>query len=167
MSILTIEYLTTLKDQSGRESTFTLNFPFATDAVQALEAASEMLPLTDALLTGRIVRAGIFMGVDLSGVGVVGSLSDVQEKGAYLLRTVNGFPVNVGLPTFDEAKIDNVNAVVDRTDADVIAWEAAIISGIPTPIFTGSVSFVDSRGEDIVSVESAIEAFRPRKRMRR
>ena len=167
MSVLTIELLTTIIDQAGRQSTFTVNVPFATDPVQALEAAQEMLPLTDALTVGKIIRAGIFLGVDLSGVDALGALSDVQEKAAYLYRTLNNFPVNVSIPAFDEAKIDNLNAVVDRTDADVIAWEAAIISGIATPIFTGTVAFVDSRGEDIVSVESAIEAFRPRKRMRR
>lgn len=136
-------------------------------AVTNLSNAVEALALlVEPLIMGQIVAAGFTIEVPLNGV-IVGAaanvLADVQEKAVFAFRTANGFLKRISIPTFAETLFTGGGSGhdVDITDPDVAAFVDAMEDGIDLAAAggVGLVGVVDTRDEDLVSLESAVQLF--------
>lgn len=149
----------TIKDGKGARSTVEINLDVTTLA-NAQTFLTAHAPLLDALILGQIERVGICASGVLPGglraVPVEGS--DVEEGALFMYNSVGGYKTRVRIPTFNEAKMLVGTQRVDLTDADVIAFNAAMIS----PLATFSAS--DYRGADIISLRSAVDSFQRSRR---
>jgi hypothetical protein len=122
--------------------------------------------LVEPLITGQIVAAGFTIEVPLDGV-IVGAaanvFADVQEKAVFAFRTAGGFLKRISIPTFAETlfTFGGAGHEVDTTDPDVAAFIDAMEDGIDLAASggLGLVAVVDSRDDDIVSIESASQLF--------
>lgn len=151
-----------IRDAKGDTSSVTIPIPTETSLADAAIFAKEIAELIDPLVAGGIVGAGFSVGVDLSGlVQIPAAISDVQEKAMFAFRTANNFLKRLHLPSFEEGKFTPNSVQVDQTDADVAAFITALTDGIDLTGAGGSgvVAPVDTRGEDLVSLEAAVEAW--------
>lgn len=164
MAALTHQVFVTVQDDKGLQSTMIVHIPVATDAQDAVDFAGLLVNEIDPLVIGGIVAAGVTLAADIAGHGAIGPTSDVQEKGEFAFRTVNNFLFRTALSCFDEAFVLSASQAIDTGDADVIDFVDALIDGIVVPS-TATVIPVDSRGEDLTSLESALERFRRRARV--
>lgn len=153
-------------DAKGDTSTVTVPVPTTTDVADAALFVEAIGPLIGALTGGSLVSAGVNIEVDTSGIGgftAASTLSDVQEKARFAFRTAGGFLKSLSLPTFIESKFVNSGAgkEVDLTDTDVSSFVTAMEDGLSVTGLggTGTVSPSDYRGDDIVSIEEAREAW--------
>lgn len=134
-----------------------------TNLVNATEALALLI---EPLITGQIVGAGFTLEVPLNGV-IVGAaanvFADVQEKAVFAFRTANGFLKRISIPTFAETLFTGGGSGhdVDLTDPDVAAFVDAMEDGIDLAPAggIGLVPVVDTRDEDLVSLESAVQLF--------
>jgi len=161
MAALTHQCFVTLQDNAGRKATLIVHIPVATLAQDAVDFVGLLVNEIDPLVLGGIVAAGVTLAADITGHGSIGSTSDVQEKGEFTMNTINSFLHAVGVPTFDESLIIAGSDAIDTTQADVIDFVDALLDGLAVPS-TNTVIPVDSRGEDLTSIKSALERFRRR-----
>lgn len=158
MAVFTI--LITIKDRKDKESTFEVNVPSTLTLATVTAVAQQLVALVDNVVTGAITRIGVSIQIPLpsSGIKTVADVgADVEEGAKFQFLTTNGFYTGFRLATFDEAAIAVDSRLVDQTDSDVADLIAAIISGITVSSVT--YQFQDKRGEDIVSLDSALESF--------
>lgn len=151
-----------IRDAKGDTSTVTIPIPTSTSLADAALFAAAIADLIDPLVSGGIVGAGFSVGVDLTTVTTVpAAISDVQEKAMFVFRTINGFLKRLHLPTFEEGKFVPNSVNVDQSDPDVAAFITAMTEGIDLTSAGGSgvVAPVDTRGEDLELLETAIEAW--------
>ena len=118
----------------------------------------------DPLILGGIVNAGVTFAADIAGHGAIGPTSDVQEKGEFAFRTLNNFVFRVSLSGLDESFVLPASQALNTADDDVVDFVDALLLGLVVPS-TATVIPVDSRGEDLTSLESALERFRRRARL--
>jgi hypothetical protein len=161
MSALTHEIFIQFRDADGDVTTRSWEVPNSVAITDVPILAAELMDLMVPLINGTIVKAGYTAEVTVP-VLVAQALSDVQELLAVGARTTNGFLKRMHLPTIDEAKVFLPGSKeADLADADVLAYTTALISGIDLTGAGGSgtVQFSDGRGEDLTSIEYAVEAF--------
>ena len=161
MAQLTHQVFVTVQDKAGLKSTLIVHIPIATIPQDALDFADLLINEIDPLILGGIVSAGVTLAADIAGHGAIGSTSNVQERGEFTFQTANSFVHSVGLPTLDETLVIASSRNIDLTQADVIDWVDAMLDGLAVPS-TAVIVPVDSRGEDLVSLTSALERFRRR-----
>lgn len=161
MAALTHQCFVTVQDNAGRQATSIIHIPVATLAQDAVDFVGLLVNEIDPLIIGGVVAAGVTLAADIAGHGAIGPTSDVQEKGEFSFNTINAFIHSVGLPCLDETLVVAASNVIDLTQADVIDFVDAMLDGIAVPS-TNVVIPTDSRGEDLVSVKSALERFRRR-----
>ncbi len=161
MAQLTHQVFVTVQDKAGLKSTLIVHIPIATIPQDALDFADLLINEIDPLILGGIVSAGVTLAADISGHGAIGSTSNVQERGEFTFLTANSFVHSVGLPTLDETLVVASSRSIDLTQADVIDWVDAMLDGLAVPS-TAVIVPVDSRGEDLLSLTSALERFRRR-----
>ncbi len=161
---LTHQVFITVKDDKGLSSTMIVHLPIATLPQDAIDFADELINDVDPLILGGIVAAGVSFAADIAGHGTIGPTSDVQEKGEFTFRTVNNFPFKHALSTLDEAFVLGASQTLDTGDPLVDALVQDMLVGIVVPS-TATVIPVDGRGEDLTSLESALERFRRRARV--
>ena len=164
MAILTHQGFVTVQDDKGMRSTMIVHLPFATLAQDALDFVGLLVDDIDPLVIGGIVSAGVTLAADIAGHGAIGPTSDVQEKGEFAFRTVNNFLFRVALSAFDESFVLGASQTINTGDALVQAFRDDLLNGIVVPS-TATVIPVDSRAEDLTSLESALERFRRRARI--
>ena len=164
MAALTHQGFITVRDDKGMESTMTVYMPVATLAQDAVDYMSALVNEVDPLILGGIINAGVTLAADISGHGTIGPTSDAQERGEFSFRSENDFLHRVGLPTFDEAFVLSSSQTIDTGDADVSDFVDALLDGLVVPS-TNTVIPTDSRGEDLATLESALERFRRRARL--
>lgn len=142
------------------ESTVTV---FTTDGytlAQLVGAVVALAPLVKNMMTGGIVSATLAVNVDISaisGIGVADPDSDTEEGALFIWDTDTGFSKRNRIPTFDEALLISGTREVDTSDINVAAFNNAIIAGLV--VGAATVTFVDSRGDDIDSLTDAYESF--------
>lgn len=158
---LTHQVFVTLQDNAGRKSTMIVHIPVATLAQDAVDFAGLLINEIDPLVVGGIVSGGVTLAADIAGHGAIGPTADVQEKGEFSFNTLNNFIFTVGVPTFDESLVVLGSGVIDAAQADVLDFLNAMTVGLAVPS-TNLVVPTDSRGEDLVSLKSALERFRRR-----
>lgn len=157
----------TLQDADGDPSTVEIPLQSSTALAQAALAVEVMWDLINPLVTGTLVAAGFKVEASIGTFtnAAANVLSDVQEKAEFAFRTVNGFLKRLNLPTFDETLFagGGSSKEVDITDSDVLAFTAAMTAGFEAS--TGNtVTPVDSRNEDLVTLVSAVENWGKRRR---
>lgn len=157
-----VKIVYTIEDNKGKRSNMTVKVPSTLTLVDYVEFAEEMGDLVDAITVGQIVNVGIAFTVDFSGFGwtaAPGSTADVEEKGLFSYLTAGGWRTALELPCLSESKVVDGSDVIDAADADVIAFQAAMVSGITLPIATTLVAPTDAREDDIASAFPALERF--------
>lgn len=158
---LTHQVFVTFQDDAGRKATAIIHIPVATLAQDAVDFAGLLINEIDPLVVGGIVAGGVTLAADIAGHGAIGPTSDVQEKGEFSFNTANNFLHSVGIPTFDETLVIAGSGVIDTGQVDVVDFTDAMLTGLAVPS-TNLVTPVDSRGEDLTSLKSALERFRRR-----
>ncbi len=164
MAQLTHQAFVTVQDNKGMQSTMIVHLPIATVPQDAIDYVGLLVNEVDPLVLGGVVAAGVTISADIAGHGAIGPTSDVQEKGEFAFRTVNNFLFRTSLSAFDEAFVLDASQVIDTGDVDVTDFVEALTDGLVVPS-TATVIPVDSRGEDLVTLESALERFRRRPRL--
>lgn len=156
---ITWENSYTLEDEEGKKSVVSLHLPGGTLQADAVGFAEDMAELIDNLTGAKITRIALCLIVDLP-VGLKASAlaeSEVEIGARFGFADANAFRTSVRIPSFLLAKLVAGSNAVDQTDADVIAFVNAMEDGL-TPIAT-LVEPSTNRGDDIVDLTTAIEAF--------
>lgn len=153
----------TFVDAKGDQSNIAINFPAPGGAVTVASVLSDiqaMAQLVADLAVGQMLSAKIALSADISGLtdnGAAGANSDVEEKGAFIYRTAGGYVTRVSVPTLDEALVVAGSRTINVSAGAGQAFNNMMVSG------TGLVNLnpSDYREDDIVSLEQAVEVFRP------
>lgn len=152
-----------IKDAKGAVSSTEINVPASVAFADIALFAAAMATLINPLITGVITRIGVAFTLALpAGLRATATAgSDVEEGARFQWRTANGFFAGNRIPTLDESKVVAGTRVIDLADSDVAAFVTAMTSGIDTTAVGGSgtVAPSDSREEDLIALESAVEQF--------
>lgn len=151
----------------ANESTVTLYTTDGYTLPQLVAAVIVIAPLVKNLITGGISSATLAVDVDLSGIVGIGAPdpdSDTEEGALFIWETDLAHDKRNRIPTFDEALLVSGTREVDTSDLNVIAFNNAIIAGVTAGGAT--ITFVDSREEDIVSLQDAYESFQSSRKRR-
>lgn len=159
----------TLFDEKDAESTVTLYTTDSFNLVALANAARAVMALIGGMVTGGFrPKARISVEVDLTvhtnwldfDNALAGS--DVEEGLFYQFDTANISSIREGrIPTVDELQFIAGSREVDETDADWIAFETAMLSGVIVPNGAGNstVTFTDKYGNDLTALRDAYEQF--------
>jgi len=158
-----------VEDAKGKISVTKINFPVAVDiGVLRSNFVPTTATLLNAIITGRIVSAGIGLEVDLSGATIRATPdvnSDVEEGVWVPLTAANGAEAGFRIATFDEAKMEVGGSYADLADTDVTDFLTRIAAG--QTVGVTNVSPSTDRGEDIVTVHQPYEQFKSSRGKRR
>lgn len=151
----------TFSDAKGEQSVVAIPLPTGTSITDARLFAQQLIPLVEPLVNGALRDARLSVPVPFTPFAATASISDVQEKARFALRTANGFLKSISLPSVVESIFSPGTKNVDTTDTDVAAFVAALVDGIDLTGVGGSgtVQPCDVRGEDLTELESAVEAW--------
>lgn len=154
----------TIQDGKGQTGRVEANLPTGTGQVTAVNFAEDLAIAINELINGTIIGIIITDIVPLPEevLGTPSENSDVEEGGQFIFRTENANTTKMRIPCFFEGKILEGTKQVDLADTDVDAFVDLMIDGL-TDIVNGDALPSDYRDEDIVSLSSAKENFRPRK----
>lgn len=158
--MVAVQIIYSVIDDSNDTAQTSLNFPLDWTIAQFGEFGVAMATLLDALLSGKVEKAELCVGIDISSLtsNTALSTSDIEEIGAFQFRTVSGFPVKMNLPCIDELLVLSGSDDLDQADADIVAFISAMESGIVTA--GGTITPCDVGEDDIVSTDFARERFR-------
>jgi len=157
----------TIVDGKDQESTVTLYTTDGFTLAQLIGAATIVAPLVKGLINGGIKGCSLVIDVDLTGIVGIGTAdpdSDTEEGALFIFGTDGGHDKRNRIPTFDEANLISATREVNLSDIQVAAFTNAMIAGVVTGGAT--VTFVDSREEDLDSVDDAYESFQSSRRRR-
>jgi hypothetical protein len=153
--------VSTITDEKGKPSTFTVNVPITFSLAQYGEFAVQAATIIDACLSGKLTSMEMCLLADLSGLtgNTIGAASDVEERARFKLRTSEGRPVNVNVPALNESLVVVGDDSLDLPDADVAAMESLLLDGLS--VTGGTIIPCDLNEDDLVSLEYAREGFTP------
>lgn len=157
-----------IRDEKGAVSTTEINLPAATSFHDVAIFAGQMALIINPLIRGAITRIGVCymltLPAGLRTTPLTGS--DVEEGARFQFKTSNGFYTSNRIPTFDESLVIPGTREVDLLDPNVSAFYIGMNLGLNTSgatfngvSGTGVISPSDSRGDDIVRLEGAVEQF--------
>lgn len=156
----------TIKDGKNKNSIMKLNFPIGSDiGVLRSNFVPTTATLLNAIITGKIVEAGIGVGVDLSGATIRATPdanADVEEGALFTAAAANGATTTFRVPTIDESKFFPNSTVIDGGDADMAPFILRVING--QTVGVTNVSPSTDRGEDIVDITTAVDSFQASRR---
>ena len=143
----------TIQDENNKKAVTRFYAPDTLTAAQAAEGAQLLAGLIDAVVGGKITSISLCLIVALPGglKANPAANTDVEEGARFGWLTSQANLASNRFATFLETKL--TGEVVNQADAAVTALKNAIISGIA--VTAGTMTFVDSRGEDITSLSSA------------
>lgn len=159
MSFPNIFVTYTIQDAKGKVSTPRYNLGSAANLGMARRIAEAAVPILVNVIKGAITDIGIGISVAIPGgtPTTPDPDSDVEEGARFSFVTDAGSSTNIRIPTFDEAKLVSGTAQVDTTDTDVQAFVDLMIDG--HTYLLENIQPTDERGEDIVALTAAREAF--------
>lgn len=149
-----------IQDAKGQTSVTKINFPENADIAVLKDFVTTTATMINAIITGKIISAGIGLEVDLAGATIRATPlinSDVEEGARFNWATALNTNTQFRIPTFDEAFLFDGTQEVDTTDAAVIAFTERILNG--RTVGLTNVSPSDDRGEDVNTLVSARESF--------
>lgn len=152
----------TIEDKKGDASTVSIPIGAAVSPVNAVAAVKSFAPLVGALINGRLKTAGVSMEVSVTGFPATADVnSDVQEKGLFSFRGVNGFIKNLSLPAIKESIFSLGSKDIDQANSDVAAFLTAMTDGVDLTANGGDTTLgaSDVRGDDLTEVVEAREAW--------
>lgn len=152
-------------DEKGLPAGIEYSTPDAAGIITTAELAEEIATALSELVDGIITGINIVTNVPLPGglVGMTGNAgSDVEEGALFTFRTSGNHPTKMRIPTFSELFFLAGTKQVDIADDAVDAFLDLMING-RTDVVNGNVAPCDQRGEDITTLSSAVEKFKPRK----
>jgi len=159
----------TCVDGKGQESVVTLYTTDSFTLPQLVAAGIAMVPLVRNMITGGIISCSLSVDIDLATlfgsfptIPVPDADSDTEEGALFIFRTSGNHDKRNRFPTFDENLFFAGTREVDVAHAQVAPFITAIQSGVSAGGAT--VTFVDSRLEDIVSTDDAYESFQSSRR---
>lgn len=151
----------TIRDGEAKESNMQIKFPIDTDiGILRNNFVPSTATLLNAIITGKIVSAGIGIGVDLSSATIRSSPdanSDVEEGALFPLLADNGDTGSFRIPTFDEDLFFAGTNIADPSNSDLAAFITRIISGQTVTLTNVSPSTL--HGEDVTDVGVVVESF--------
>jgi len=155
-----VQLVYTIVDASGDRGQTSINFPLSWSLSQFGQFGAIMATFMDAVLGGRVEKAELCFGIDISSLtsNTALSTSDVEEIGAFQFRTTGGFPVRVNLPCIDELTVTTGSDDLDQADPAIAAFITAMEVGILTA--GGTILPCDVAEDDITSTDFARERFR-------
>lgn len=153
----------TIRDAKGKTARVEANLPTGTGQVTATNFAEDLAVAIYNIISGEVIGLSITDNLDLPGAiePGAGSTSDVEEGGLFVFRTENNYITKMRVPTLLESHILAGTNTVDLADTDVDTFVDLMVDGLED-IVNGDALPSDSRDDDIVSVASAKEDFRPR-----
>lgn len=158
-----VQVIYTIQDDKGKQATTAVKIPSTLTLPEMVEFSQQMAILINNLTTGQIVNVGVCVAVDISGLGLAtapGATSDVEEKGYFQFNTAGAFKSSVQVPCFSDLLVVGGSDRIDESDASVVAFRDAMLTGITLPVATTTVQPCDAREDDIVSLAFARERFR-------
>lgn len=150
----------TVQDSKGATSVMQIKFPSASDVPTLADFVATTALMINNFIRGRIISAGIGIGVDISSVGIRPAPlagSDVEEGGRFSWSTASNTNPDFRVPTIDEAFLVEGSREVDVADPVVDTFVQRIIQG--RTIGLTNVSPSDDHGLDIISLATAKESF--------
>ncbi len=141
-------------DINGDKAVTHFYLPSAYSVVRVQEFIDALAPLIDILIEGQIVGATATLQATLpAGLKATPNAAAAVERGArFGWITSLGNLASNRLSTFKDSYL--VGESVNKTDAAVIAFVNAVVTGLVTA--GGTESPVDTRGEDITGNTSAV-----------
>lgn len=163
------ELTLTIVDEADKQSKVTIYFENADsdleDGYNTFEsindAAQELLPVIDSMITGQIKRASIGRAIRLPSElkGFATSTSDVEEKGLFIFKTSYSRP-RISIPTIKDSIIVDGGSWIDQSDPDVAMFIFMMIDGSGTAMDFTHAS--DNRCDVIYDLDTAYEIFKGR-----
>lgn len=148
-------------DQKGKTSFTKVRIPTGFTFAQYVEFVQDAAQLIADTSVGILTGASFTVSMDLSGSVIKATadiLSDVAEKALFQFGSaVSGFFSRLNLPAFNETYIPVGTDAVDTADPDIMDFTATMVDGIA--ITSGTLQPVTDRGDDLVSVDIAVEQF--------
>ena len=157
---MALEAYFVITDAKGDKSTVVIPFSAIDDLAYIPEAVTGFAELINELTVGAIIEAGMRVPVDVSGRirTLADASADVQEGARFIFSTAGGFRKSLVLPTVNEAIFVANSASVNLVLSDVAVFIDAMVDGIGVDIGV-TVEPSDSRGDDLVSLVTATEAW--------
>lgn len=156
----------TIKDGKNKNSVMHLNFPENVDiGVLRLNFVPTTATLLNAIITGKIVAAGVGLEVDLSGATIRATPdanSDVEEGALFTGVTAIGSDTTFRVPTIDESMFVPGTTQINGSDLDMAAFVLRVVDGQTVALVNVSPS--DNRGEDITEIPTAVDSFQSSRR---
>lgn len=146
----------TFVDNKGDSSRVVVYLPATTSFEDVVQFVNDMCDVL-APLTGAALREAGFNGIVRTGDLPAEPGSDVQEKAEFAFETSEYFTSRLTIPAILEELFVPGTEDLDRSDADVSAFSGAMLSGLT--VNGHQVYPCDSRGDDLVSLETAREAW--------
>lgn len=143
----------TVADSNNDKAVTHFYVPDTLTPAQVSEGLGLLANLIDDLLDGALVGfTASLIPTTPTGIKLTPNANcDVEEGARFGWLTVNNNLASNRLATFLESKMTGEE--VNQADAAVIAFKNAVVSGIA--VTGGTMTFQDSRGEDITSLASA------------
>jgi len=165
---MALSVIYTFKDAKDKSSFTEVPIPIATTLANGVIFAQQMALLIDTLINGRIARIGLAATVTMPGglSATANTVADVEEGGLFQFRTSGQFHKSMRIPTLAETFVLPASNVLDTTDPDVAAFVTAMVDGIALGPFggTGTVQPCDTREEDLIALDFALEDFQNSRR---
>jgi hypothetical protein len=166
----------TIQDGKGKTATVFINSERFDDADftggKTYESWSDNImqdffPLTG----GKIVHAAVLLPITID-TGVIDQSSrpdpdsDVEEGATFVWQTSEGYTTKFRIPTFLESKLISGTDEVDLSDGEVSQFVGTIIDGADAIAGVGEdrMNVTDGRGDDVIALREAYDAFKRYKR---
>lgn len=159
----------TLEDEKKETSVAAVHLPASTTVAQAQDHAEYVADLIDDMTGCRIINVGLSYDVpydsDASLKLVAAAGSDVQEGARFGFRTAGGYSSKIRIPGFLETLMISATLEVDQTDTIIQDFVGYMLAGNDaTPTLVGDPT--DYRGDDLVSLAYAVDAFQKSRKRR-
>jgi hypothetical protein len=147
-------------DRDRNTSTVGFRFSALADLTAFIAAVpATLIPALGAISDAEIVGWSLAQGAvdpDVPGVTVPAETSDVERKGVWSLKTDNGYPVVLEIPSIDNTLVIDGSNLINRSAAAVIAFEN-ILNGT---VLLGTSNLVSNRDEEVNQVVKAEKRHR-------
>lgn len=148
-------------DSKGKEGKITFNFPLSVDIAVLKTAIREAAGQIDALITGKVIGAGIELvvnlgaGLTLKAAAIAGS--DIEEGVRFSFSAASGGRTLFRVPTVDESWLTDLGVLDFVSGDDMDDFIQRIIGGVTSGFNIAHPS--DAYGSDVNAFIGGAESF--------